>query len=53
MTMGSLSFTYAFRLTQFGVAQSLIRVQRKEAGRKEGISTKRINTKVPRMNVGE
>ena len=41
MAMGSLRFAYVFRLTQFGVAQSLIRVKRIEAGRKEGISTKR------------
>ena len=41
MAMGSLRFAYVFRLTQFGVAQSLIRVKRIEAGRKEGISTKK------------
>jgi len=52
MAMRSLSFTYAFRLTQFGVAQSLIRVQRKEAGRKKMNEYKKEkNAEIPRMNV--
>jgi len=51
MAMGSLSFAYVFRLTKFGVAQSLIRAKRIEAGRKEGISTKRKTHYVRRMNV--
>jgi hypothetical protein len=51
MAIGSLGIAYVFRLTQFRVSQSLIRVKRKEAGRKEGISTTRKTQNVPRMNV--
>jgi hypothetical protein len=51
MAMGSLRFAYVIRETQFRVAQTLICVTRKEAGRKGGISKKRRTQNVPNMNV--